>query len=421
MGAPGGHTSEVAMRAWSPKQLDAVHLRFLPNRYIYLHGGTGSGKTSGGVYGFILYSLQFRGRVFGLIAKTHAQVEDVLFANVERACEELLIPYHYISRTKLQVGPNVFRAFSGNDIKQKSRIQGVDVAGMFIDEAMNMPRELMEMINTRVGRQADGGKVVMTGNPEGTLFWFQREWIDRAAERDMALIHLTPYDNPSLPEDFIRSLEAERGHIRDRFLLGIPSDPTGLVYADYDICDLPPVGESLGWYIAVDPADASRTHALLVGRFGRVYIVYDEYVHDYDESGYVSHKAQAAAIAEMAWSRGLVLSGAVCDSNNQSFRRELQRRLGMPVANAHKNRALGIRNTQEYLSSRLLKIGLPCAELRAEMSKLRWDENKRKVGVDDAEKKADHGCDALRYFVMSRRDTGDFNVRGAKQSESTWF
>ncbi len=409
------------LRPWSNRQLDAVHLRFLPNRFIYLHGGTGSGKTAAGMFGFILYSLEFTGRIFGLIAKTKAQVEDVLFMNVERSCEELGVDYRYVSKSRMRVGPNVFRSYSGNDIRQKSRIQGVDVAGMFIDEAMNMPRSLMEMINTRVGRERQGGKVVMTGNPEGTLFWFQTEWVDRAVERGMALIHLTPYDNPSLPDDFIASLENERGHIRDRYLLGLPSDPEGLVYSDYEVVDLPDAERSTAWYISVDPADSSKTHALLIGRFDGLYVVYDEYVHDYDRAGYKPHREQAKAIAQLAWGRGQVLSGAVCDSNNQSFRRELERALGMPVQNAHKNRPLGIRNTQDYLTRRLLTIGAPCMQLRKQLNSLRYDPHKRRIGVDDALKQEDHGPDALRYFVQLRKAKGDFHVQGSQSGKSVWF
>lgn len=407
------------MRTWSNEQLSAVHLRFLPNRNVLMFGGTGSGKSSAGIYGFLLYSLQYRGKVFGLVAKSFRQVSEVLIRNLRQSCAELVLPFAKTSRFSYRAGPNIFSCFSGKDESSIAQIQGMDMVGIFVDEANNMPENMMGMIGTRIGREVEGGKLVMTGNPKSTLYWFQRKWIDRAAERDMAVIHLTPYHNPSLSNDFIASLENERGHLRTRYLHGLPADPTGLVWEDYMVVPPRENKDALKWNISVDPADSSRTHALLIGLFpDGTWVVAREYVHDFEKDGFKSHKRQAQEITRhLLLDHNILCNGAVCDSNNQSFRHALSKELGLTVANAKKQKLVGIRWMQHALASGKVRISNTCKELRSEISTWRWDENLAGKGMDAPVKHHDHGCDALWYWGMYKKNRGQLNVISAEHNQ----
>ena len=249
-----------------------------PNPYILGIGAMGSGKSVSAIAGFLLYSLQFTGKQFGIVGKTSLQTRKVIEAELSRLCEFWGIPYSRVGK-EANVGRNEFIFYDGATVQAAERIQGGNLAGLYIDEVYNISQRVMEELENRVRVAQDGimPKIVMTANPRLYSSWLKRDYVDRAAEIGLEVHKLLWGDNPTLPKRvkervLATSSEAQRKH-RIEGEWGVS---TLAVYPHHHIGNAPDMAMSQGWYLAVDPAQSGTTHALLIGRFADCYWVYDE-------------------------------------------------------------------------------------------------------------------------------------------------
>lgn len=70
----------------------------------------------------------------------------------------------------------------------------------------------------------------------------------------------------------------------------------------------------------------------------------------------------------------------------------------------------GIREVSTALKVGTLFIVEDCKETLREFNSYVWDAKAQKSGEDKPIKKNDHALDALRYYVFTRKSTGDFRI-----------
>ncbi|MCY4128069.1 MAG: PBSX family phage terminase large subunit [Gammaproteobacteria bacterium] len=408
------------MRRWSVKQKQVVRLGASDKPYHLVYGASGSGKSSAAIFGFLLWSLQFNGRHFLMVAKTQKQVHHVVGKQFDIAMHEMGIPYR-VTRDGWEIGNNKYMIFSGNDVSAQPRVQGFDASGIYIDEVVNIPELVMMELDNRL-REISGGKVVMTANPANPAHWFKKRYVDRKADIGMAEYLLLHSDNPGLKDGTVlRMSRSSYGGFYNRRILGEWAPLHGAVFPSFYPPKPPPDERTaMRWYLSVDPGDSGVTHALLIGEFEEEYWVYDEWRWDGAERSQLTHGDQAERLRIWVSGKGISLAAIVCDSASQNMMLQLHRAFDLPVLNSRKvgeQKSLleGIAITQHYLDSGRLRLSEAVPYLTDELMMYSWDEKAAEKGEDKPVKERDHGVDALRYFVYTIAQ-----LPGRREIDVTW-
>ena len=294
---------------------------------------------------------------------------------------------------------NRYYLFGGKDEASASLIQGVTLAGVLMDETALMPRSFVEQAVARCS--VEGSKLWFNCNPDNPYHWFKREWIDKAAEKNLLYIHFELSDNPSLSEEVIRRYERlYTGAFYERFVLGKWSAAEGLVYPMFD--EKKHVAESLPeeferYAVSCDYGTVNPSSFGLWGKKGEVWYRIAEYYYDSAREGTRrTDEEHYAGLEELIGERGVEY--VVCDPSAASFIQCIRRHGKFRVVQANNDVVSGIRRTQDMIRGGGLRIYKGCTDILREFTLYRWDEN---AGRDSPIKENDHAMDDMRYFVCS--------------------
>ena len=311
---------------------------------IIADGAIRSGKTLCMSLSFVLWAMErFNGQNFAMCGKTVGSFRrNVLFwlklmltgrgyKFEDRRSDNLLI----VSRGRRE---NNFYIFGGRDERSQDLIQGITLAGVFLDEVALMPESF---VNQATGRcSVDGSKMWFNCNPEHPLHWFKAKWIDKAAEKRLLYLHFTMEDNLSLSDAVKeRYRRMYTGVWFVRFILGQWVAAEGACFplfaADPDrftIWEAPPIAYA---NIGVDFGGGTSGHAFqCVGFTFRMkeLVVLDEY---YNKDALDPAKLQDEFVAFCRKCvRKYPISAVYCDSAEQTLINGLRNaaaKAGLPV------------------------------------------------------------------------------------------
>lgn len=237
---PNNYRGGVQYVNFSPKQLIILTWWLSTSPYhhkdgIICDGSIRSGKTSIMSLSYVMWAMEtFEDENFGLCGKTIQSLNRNVIKQLKKVlkCRGYLYEEHrsenyiIIKRNGIE---NCFYLFGGKDESSQDLVQGITLAGVFLDEVALMPESF---VNQAVGRcSVNGSKIWFNCNPEGPDHFFKTKWIDRVTDLNMIRIHFTMNDNPSLtPEIKERYSRMHSGVFYDRFILGLWKKSTGLIY-----------------------------------------------------------------------------------------------------------------------------------------------------------------------------------------------
>lgn len=322
-----------------------------------------------------------------------------------------------------------------NDERAQEKIRGVTLVGAYVDEASTVPESFWTMLRSRLS--ADGARMIATTNPDAPLHWLKRDWLDKAAELDVARFAFVIDDNPYLPAEYVESIKREfTGLWRKRFILGEWVAAEGAIY---DMLDVEPGGSHVVdalphidvWWLFVDYGTANPFHALLagIGADERLYVArewrwaskdthrqltdaeYSQRLRDWITAG-------AGGVYQLNDKPAPVsLKSAIVDPSAASFYAQLRRDGWVRPKDAENDVLDGIRYTASMLSADRLRFHRSCEHLLRELSGYVWDPKAQQRGEDAPLKAADHGPDALRYGCFTtRRYTRHWIASTAKEA-----
>lgn len=385
----------------SPRQA-AVHRLVTDDahRIKILSGAIRSGKTHVGLDAWIVDVMRrFRGQQFMLSAMTAELIRDNLVPKVQETAWERGVESRYVpSRAELLIGDNKFLLKSGKDRRAASNIQGLTLAGAYLDEAVNLSQRFIQEVNGRCS--VDGASIVLNCNPSYPGHWIKKEWIDEAFNLGIASGTLTIFDNPSLSVPYIREQMVTRtGADLDRAVWGRWTAETGLVWPEWAL-DTPPGTPPTGWYLGVDYGEADPTHAVLIGVWGNVAYAVDEWRWAHREQGQISPDAQVEGIREMVGGREI--RGVAVDPHGLSIIPSLKNAWPRRVYEG-RGKPGDLKPTLSYTGALLrageLRISPRCGELIRELGSYRWKKpTEMGAGPETPVDFDNHGCDALRYY-----------------------
>ncbi len=401
-------------------------------RWNIWEGSVRSGKTVASIVAWLKFVRSGPPGDLLMVGKT----ERTLFRNVIRPIMMMLgtRAKFVAGRGELIIAGRVIYLVGANDERAEEKIRGLTLAGAYVDEAALVPESMWRMLGTRLS--VAGARVYATTNPDNPRHWLKGE-LDRAdlwiapdgtltspitpigQERlDMARFSFTLSDNPHLPVDYLRSLEAGyTGLWRRRYILGEWVIAEGSIYDMWDpdvhVVDPGdvPVPER---YISLG-IDYGTRHPfaaeLLAEAQGRLWLI--------DEWRWASAQSRTQ-LAPVEYSRRLrgwlapdgephrMPEATYVDPAAADFRRQLYVD-GMPGVTLGVNEvAPGIRTIASLLSARklgrpLLQVSRACAGLIETIPGYSWDEKASALGQDKPIKEADDELDAARYGVHSSR------------------
>lgn len=286
---------------------------------------------------------------------------------------------------------------------QVAKLRGSEVKFCYCDEICDINELVFEMLKSRLSLPYSECHAAC--NPEAPSH-FVKQFIDKAFVEGIDLFHqhYTIYDNPFLPPEYVRSLEAEyRGTVYfKRYILGEWARAEGLIYPMFEQA-LGPVydGPVRDVAISVDYGTQNAFAALLwvMGPDGTWHLI-KEYRYSGRDSGH--QKTDEDYVHDLiAFVEGYGDDvDVIVDPSATSFIAALRRTGKFRVLKAKNDVDDGIRDTAVCLQTGRIRIADSCPGIIKEFEGYVWDD---KADNDKPLKVEDHCMDAMRYLVATKR------------------
>lgn len=356
---------------------------------------------------FIIWAMsRFDNMSFGICGKT--------ISSLRRNVISPLIPFitklgmevkEHRSKNSLTVffgrRQNTFYLFGGKDEGSASLIQGVTLAGIYLDEVVLMPRSFVEQAVARCS--VTGSKLWFNCNPQNPFHWFKTDWIDSAQSKNILYLHFSLEDNPSLSPDIRKRYHTlYTGAFYERFVLGLWTATSGNVYENFSrekhvFSVIPADAEIVRYAVSCDYGTVNPSSFGLWGisRDGRAFRI-DEYYYSSRQTGVQRTDEEHYAALERLC-EGYNVEAVVCDPSARSFIECISRHGKFSVIPAKNDVLNGIRKVSSLLSEGRLLFSEKCKDTIREFYLYRWDE---KCSSDTPIKENDHAMDDIRYFAV---------------------
>lgn len=387
---------------------------------IIADGAIRSGKTVCMSLSFVFWAMErFSGQNFAMCGKTIGSFRrNVLFwLKIMLRSRGYRVQDHradnLVEITRKGV-TNYFYIFGGKDERSQDLIQGITLAGVFFDEVALMPESF---VNQATGRcSVDGSKFWFNCNPDGPYHWFKLNWLEKAKEKHLLVLHFTMDDNLSLSEEIKTRYRAMyTGVFFKRYILGLWEMANGIIYdffaAEKHVVDTEELAADYEsqtrydfWtddrYVSCDYGTQNPTAFLLWNRGADgTWYCRKEYYYSGRENG--QQKTDSDFSADLTeWLDGMSIRAVILDPSAASFKAQLERD-GYKVKKARNDVLDGIRFVATQLKQGKILIDKTCENLIKEFASYIWDPKAAERGEDKPVKEHDHALDALRYFCMT--------------------
>ena len=297
---------------------------------------------------------------------------------------------------------NYFYIFGGRDERSQDLIQGITLAGVFLDEVALMPESF---VNQATGRcSVDGSKMWFNCNPNAPQHWFKVKWIDQKHKKRLIYLHFTMDDNLSLTEKVkARYRRMYVGVFFDRFILGLWVMAEGLIYPMYeDAFGEPPENVKPDLYaLSIDYGTMNAFAVTLWGRYSKEYWAIGEYYYSGRDKGVTKTDDEYYKdLEKFLDERGIKdRIYTVIDPSAASFISLLRKSPRYNVWKAKNDVIKGIELTAVAMQRGIIKFSSSkCKSIKKEFGGYVWDE---KSTEDRPVKINDHAMDSIRYFVAT--------------------
>ncbi|CAM3902392.1 MULTISPECIES: PBSX family phage terminase large subunit [Paenibacillus] len=374
---------------------------------VVAEGAIRSGKTIAMIDSFITWSLdKHRDQNFIIAGKSMGALKRNVLEPMFQILTAKGIDYHYhrSENPHVVIGTNTYYLFGANNESSQDVLQGLTAAGAYLDEVALFPQSFVDQAIGRCSAETDGNsaKIFFNCNPGGPYHWFKLEYIDKAKEKKIYVLHFSMEDNLSLSqkvkERFYRMFS---GVFFKRYILGLWVMAEGVIYDMFDRDKHVVPAEDrpyTQYYVSCDYGTQNPTTFGLWGLSRGVWYKVKEY--HYDGRASSRQKTDEEYCDDLIEFVGdLKLQGVIVDPSAASFIAALKKRRRFRVVQAVNDVIDGIRNVASALSEGLIKYNDCCTETFREFSSYVWDEKAAARGEDKPLKENDHQMDGDRYFV----------------------
>ena len=372
---------------------------------IVADGAVRSGKTLCMTVGFFVWSMStFTGETFGLCGRSISSLRRNVVMNLQNWLGDLMQIQEHRADSKITVHygerVNTYYLFGGLDESSYKQIQGITLAGAFLDEVALMPRSFVEQTCARCS--VAGSKLWFNCNPAGPEHWFYKEWICKAVDKRALRLHFTMEDNLALDPNIRKRYEnMYEGVFYRRYIQGEWCVAEGLIYSFDKKLHMVAGAEIQAqygrWYISVDYGTLNPFSAGLWWLHeGKAIRVAEYYYSGRAKNIQKTDEEYYSEIEKLAGDRDIQC--VIVDPSAASFIATIRKHGRFAVRKAKNDVLSGIRLTATMLKAGVVKISDQCSDAIREFGLYRWDE---KGEVDRPVKENDHAMDDIRYFCAT--------------------
>ncbi len=372
-------------------------------------GAVSAGKTIASTLAFVMALVKAPGT--GLIIITGRTIQ-----TIERNIIDVLMnpvgpfgPFakfiHHTrgSNTAVMFG-RVVHLIGASDLRAEGRLRGSTVVLALADEITLLPEGFFTMLLSRL--RVPGARLIGTSNPDAPTHWLRKNFMLRANEPDMNLKHwhFRIEDNPSLTEEYIRSIKAEyTGVFYRRFILGEWCMAEGAIFDAWDeelnvVDELPPIRIWLSAGVDYGTRNAFAAELVGLGVDGRLYVASEYYWDSQVKRRQLTDFEYAQAIVEWLQAAPETPKYTIVDPSALSFRLALQQ-AGVQSTPGNNDVMDGIRTVGSLIATRRLLVHRSCLALVEQLPSYSWDPKAAERGEDAPVKLEDHAIDAARYAL----------------------
>lgn len=392
---------------------------------VALEGSVRSGKTIASLLAWVAFTRNAPPGLLLMTGRTERTIEQNLIAP--------LLSWLGPGRCRYRAGVlwllgREVRIVGATNELARTKVQGVTLAGAYVDEAAILPESFVRMVLTRLS--VPGARMILTCNPEGPRHWLKRSWIDGASrwvQRDgtevrtpgphplaVTRVSFTLDDNPSLTEAYKeRQRASHTGAFYRRFILGEWAVAEGAIFDawDHDTMTIDHarltdprhprhVGTDRVLALGVDLGTTNATRGVLLGLSRETeprLLVLDEWrpAAGLTEAQYVS--GMVAWLAQRPVVTWRSPEWVVMDPSRASFRAEAIAQRVPRVDDATNSVVPGLQTVASAIARHRLVVSDIATGLLDELPAYRWDPKASDKGEDRPYKHDDHSIDALRY------------------------
>lgn len=361
---------------------------------IIADGAIRSGKSMSMSLSFVIWAMSsFAERNFAMCGKTVGSFR----RNVVSSLKPMLAGRGYYVEDKRSdnllivsngIIKNYFYIFGGRDERSQDLIQGVTLAGVYLDEVALMPQSFVNQATARCS--VTNSKMWFNCNPSFPSHWFKTDWIGKAKDKNILYLHFLMDDNLSLSEKVKERYRHQyTGVFYERYIEGKWTLAEGIIYPMYKkaIAE-PPEGLPERYVLSIDYGTQNAFAALLWGKYGDVWYAVDEYYYSGRDTGKQKTDEEYAQDLDKFTMRVKTSLPTIIDPSAASFitllRRKKDKYKVKPADNAVMD---GIRNTATALDQGYIKISPKCENWAIEAGGYVWDDD---PSEDRPVKIADH-------------------------------
>lgn len=401
-------TAPIRFAGLYPWQLQFLNAKA---RYVLLSGGRGAGKTKAAILKDVVYACRHPGAVMVLATPVYRQSRNALVDPLIEALAKFPKRFYTVhdGKTRFQFrNGSIIHIYN---LKDPGRLKGLNADYARVDEFTELRASDQAEVWTELQAILRSDRpfpkqLVITTNPSGQgTHLYQEFWTNYDPLKHWRYT-VTSYDNPMLPMEYLRDLEAMPDILRRRYLLGEWTTSEGQVFAIEDrrhVVDTDPPGAAR-YFLAFDWGFVDPFVCLICA-------VVDGSIHVVDELVKTRHTD------EMLWSMvqskleklgGPKLAGFTADSADPDRVFWWGKRLKLPYYQPSKDRLPGWLTLLRLIEDRTtdrprITFHSRCSYTVRSMRSLEWTtQGKWNHRIEDVAPGEDHAADALRYVVMAR-------------------
>ena len=379
--------------------LTAKQVEYLQNcnhRWNVKSGATGSGKS------FVDFAAVIPKRILAargegllvLLGNTRGTLERNILEPM-RTIYPGLVSQIRSDNTVSIFGKRVY-ALGADNKKHVSRIQGATFEYVYGDEVTTWSEDVFQMLKSRL--RTEHSHFDGTCNPASPSHWF-KTFLDSDAD-----IYQQSYviDDGVLPEEIVTELKKEyAGTVYyDRYILGKWALAEGLIYPMFDNVVEPEPRDYTEYYISMDYGILNATAMILWGLYDGVWYAIREYYHSGRDTGIQKTDEQYYTQGLVPLAGDLPIKAVIIDPSAASFIALIRQKRQFKTIGAVNDVLPGIQRTAGALAERRILVNSCCTNLIREFGLYVWADN---TAQDEPLKENDHGLDALRYFVNTKK------------------
>lgn len=202
-------------------------------RMTFLYGSKGSGKTYASLEMWAMYVLSRpKEDTFLMCSKTLVSLERNCLTLLKKKFGAKNVRWSKANKQMLFFGRTIWIE-GANDESSWQKIQGLSVAGAYIDELTNIPESFFVIVDgsCRVSEGEAEPKIIATMNPSSPKHWVKQNYINRRNELSLDVFFLGIDDNHFLSQETRENIKLNyTGIYYLRYILGKWAAAEGAIY-----------------------------------------------------------------------------------------------------------------------------------------------------------------------------------------------